>query len=197
MSALSEADQCHRTSFNALPSRSSAIPGTNTIILRVLFTYIEQAGQLAHYGWNKRIQVRTARDRKIISIAYWMCVSCRYDIVSLFLTCSSSRPSQTRTEPGGELVISIVSASSIPGTKPYRTATDRVCMQLQGMAKLKGRVPSDEVEELAFRVQWIPKQATGGAALSTKDTSSEGLAVVCNVLVRFFCVDFFIYVLHC
>ena len=54
-------------------------------------------------------------------------------------------------------------------------------MQLQGMAKLKGRVPSDEVEELAFHVQWIPKQATGGAALSTKDTSSEGLAVVCIV----------------
>ena len=54
-------------------------------------------------------------------------------------------------------------------------------MQLQGMAKLKGRVPSDEVEELAFRVQWIPIQATGGAALSTKDTSSEGLAVVCIV----------------
>jgi len=54
-------------------------------------------------------------------------------------------------------------------------------MQLQGMAKLKGRAPSDEVEELAFRVQWIPTQATGGAALSTKDTSSEGLDVVCNI----------------
>lgn len=113
-----------------------------------------------------------------------MCVYCLYNIVSLFLTCSSSRPSQTRTDPGGvggELVISIVSASSIPGGKPYRSATDRVRMQLQGMAKLKGRVPSDEVEELAFRVQWIPIQATGGAALSTKDTSSEGLAVVCIV----------------
>ena len=98
------------------------------------------------------------------------------------LTPSSSRPGQTRTDPGGvggELVISIVPASSIPGGKPYRTATDRVRMQLQGMAKLKGRVPSDEVEELAFHVQWIPRQATGGAALSTKDTGSEGLAVVC------------------
>lgn len=52
-------------------------------------------------------------------------------------------------------------------------------MQLQGMAKLKGRVPSDEVEELAFHVQWMPRQATGGAALSTKDTGSENLAVVC------------------
>ncbi len=59
-------------------------------------------------------------------------------------------------------------------------------MQLQGMAKLKGRVPSDEVEELAFRVQWIPIQATGGAALSTKDTSSEGLAVVRIVFCALF-----------
>ena len=55
-------------------------------------------------------------------------------------------------------------------------------MQLQGMAKLKGRAPSDVVEELAFHVQWMPRQATGGAALSAKDTGSENLSVVCLVL---------------
>jgi hypothetical protein len=47
------------------------------------------------------------------------------------------------------------------------------------MAKLKDRAPSDKVEELAFHVQWIPRQATGGAVLSAKETGSEGLAVVC------------------
>ena len=67
-------------------------------------------------------------------------------------------------------------------------------MQLQGMAKLKGRAPSDEVEELAFHVKWVPRQATGGAALSTKDTSSEGLAVVCFVSASVVAI---IYVLHC
>jgi len=41
-----------------------------------LYTYIQQAGQLARYGWNKRIQVRTTRDRKLISVAYWMYVPC-------------------------------------------------------------------------------------------------------------------------
>jgi hypothetical protein len=128
-----------------------------------------------------------------------VCIFAITKLYDLFSPVPSSRPSQTRTDPGGvggELVISIVPASSIPGGKPYRTATDRVRMQLQGMAKLKGRVPSDEVEELAFRVQWIPIQATGGAALSTKDTSSEGLAVVC---VNFFCLfgaDLFIQVIR-
>jgi len=70
-------------------------------------------------------------------------------------------------------------------------------MQLQGMAKLKGRVPSDEVEELPSVCNGYPYRQLVALHSPQRIRAVRGWPWYASSSARFFGVDFVIYVLHC
>jgi mediator of RNA polymerase II transcription subunit 14 len=103
---------------------------------------------------------------------------------------------------GGTLIIEIVD-SSRSREFPHKLSHSppaRVLSNLQVKSKLGNRTPSDHVEEMLFRVVWMPERDAFGVSASPEDlTNPPGLSIVsphaplfrvANHLQRSDCLDF-------
>ncbi|EIM79913.1 MED14-domain-containing protein [Stereum hirsutum FP-91666 SS1] len=108
-----------------------------------------QAERLRSLGWADFLRVVMSRDRKTLTITYWI----RKPL--------PTGPNAPRIKPaklpphGGTLTISLVSSPA-----PRRSPRSRVLAEIQEKTKLKarlGRKPSDEVEGMMWEVTWKPE----------------------------------------
>lgn len=112
-----------------------------------------QAERLRSLGWGDFLKVEMSRDRKALSISYWI------------------RQPPPRPPPpaarfqlpllGGTLKIELRTT-----TDPIRGPRARVLAELQDRAKLNGRRPSDTVEGTRWSVIWEPAPQALGIALT-------------------------------
>ncbi|KAH9170124.1 MED14-domain-containing protein [Lactarius sanguifluus] len=112
-----------------------------------------QAERLRSLGWGDFLKVEMSRDRKALSISYWI------------------RQPPPRPPPpaarfqlpllGGTLKIELRTT-----TNPIRGPRARVLAELQDRAKLNGRRPSDTVEGTRWSVVWEPAPQALGIALT-------------------------------
>ncbi|KAI0248188.1 mediator complex subunit MED14-domain-containing protein [Lactifluus subvellereus] len=123
-----------------------------------------QAERLRSLGWGDFLKVEMSRDRKTLSVSYW-------------IRQTLARPSAGRFQLpslGGTLKIEL---QTTPG--PIRKPRARVLAELQDGAKLGGRKPSDTVEGTRWNVGWEPAPRALGIALTAEGTISapDGLFV--------------------
>ncbi|KAH9963764.1 mediator complex subunit MED14-domain-containing protein [Russula dissimulans] len=118
-----------------------------------------QAERLRSLGWGDFLKVEMSRDRKMLSVSYWI----------------RHPPARPPPHPGsfqlpllgGTLRIELRTTSD-----PIRKPHARVVTELQDRAKLGGRRPSDTVEGIAWNVVWEPTLLALGIALTSEGAIS-------------------------
>ncbi|KAI0296496.1 mediator complex subunit MED14-domain-containing protein [Multifurca ochricompacta] len=123
-----------------------------------------QAERLRSLGWGDFLKVEMARDRKALSVSYWIRqlparpppLAARFQLPLL----------------GGTLKIELQSTPH-----PIRKPHARVLAELQDRAKLGGRRPSDTVEGTRWNIVWDPAPRALGIALTVEGPIPE-LSVV-------------------
>ncbi|KAF5351922.1 hypothetical protein D9756_007453 [Leucocoprinus leucothites] len=116
-----------------------------------------QAERMRSLGWAKYMSVQMSRDRKSMTVSYWLR--------------PPPPPQQQRkflVPPlGGKVTISIVETHGPPqaGPGPERSPKSRMLAKLQRKTKLGNMKPSDEVEGLRFEVKWEPEKGALGVIL--------------------------------
>ncbi|TFY60186.1 hypothetical protein EVJ58_g5313 [Rhodofomes roseus] len=108
-----------------------------------------QADRLRALGWAEYLRIQMSKDRKTLTLTYWMRPAPKEHRVRIPLL-------------GGKLTISIARSRTTPTNKANRSPKARILAELQEKAKLGAGRPSDEVEPHELQVKWEPEQGAFG-----------------------------------
>ncbi|TFY52257.1 hypothetical protein EVG20_g10628 [Dentipellis fragilis] len=122
-----------------------------------------QAQRLRSLGWADYLTVEMSRDRKTLTVSYWI----------------RKPPPRTSARFKLPLLGGTLSIALVPSPGPRRSPRSRVLAELQERAKLPGRRPSDTVEGMSWNIEWAPAAGALGVKIALEDAVlAPGVVVV-------------------
>ncbi|KAA1472975.1 MED14-domain-containing protein [Dentipellis sp. KUC8613] len=112
-----------------------------------------QAQRLRSLGWADYLTVEMSRDRKTLTVSYWI----------------RKPPPRTNARFKLPLLGGTLSIALVPSPGPRRSPRSRVLAELQERAKLPGRRPSDTVEGMSWNIEWAPAAGALGVKIAPED----------------------------